>query len=85
MTFISFRRLQWAAHIIRRDDNSLLKTITNGNFEGVRSRGRPKIRWQQTIERDINQLGIQNWLTVAKDKTQLNEMLNSVKARLTGA
>ena len=36
------RRLRWAGHIMRREEEKLVKKIRKGNPTGNRPRGRPK-------------------------------------------
>jgi hypothetical protein len=48
---VKFRRLEWADHVVRRDDNHLLQRAFRGLFEeGKRTRGRPQNTWKQGVE-----------------------------------
>lgn len=81
-TFIRLLRVQWAGHVWRRSDDETLKQVYNGDFrEGRRSRGRPKGTWMETMLKDCEELNIRDWRTVFKDKTQLRQRLDEVKAR----
>jgi hypothetical protein len=44
------RRKEWDAHVERMEDNRLAKIATDNNRpQGVRSRGRPKKRWKESL------------------------------------
>ena len=46
-------RLRWYGHVSRRDDIHMTRTVLDMVVEGVRPRGRPKLRYMDTIRRDI--------------------------------
>ena len=78
-------KLKYFGHIMRRQD-SLEKTLMLGKIEGNRKRGRPKIRWLDTIT-DAMQINLQelkvmvtdrqawrnNVYLVTKSRTRLND------------
>jgi len=43
------RRRQWDAHVGRMEDNRLAKIARDSRPQGVRSRGRPKKRWKESL------------------------------------
>ncbi|KAI5732183.1 hypothetical protein M8J77_022872 [Diaphorina citri] len=47
------RRMRWMGHVLRRDDESLIKSVWEGELTGTRRRGRPKLRWKDQIKRDM--------------------------------
>jgi hypothetical protein len=44
VTYIKVKRLAWAGHLVRMDNDRTLKKIFNTKPDGVRSVGRPKLR-----------------------------------------
>ena len=46
---IKFRRLRWAGHIIRMEEQRIPKKVLNGNFHTVRPVGRPRTRWTDVV------------------------------------
>ncbi|KAK6735530.1 hypothetical protein RB195_018629 [Necator americanus] len=42
---ITEARLRWFGHVLQREENSVAKTALKLGVSGVRSRGRPGIRW----------------------------------------
>jgi len=43
------RRREWDAHVGRMEDNRLVKIARDSRPQGVRSRGRPKKRWKESL------------------------------------
>jgi len=59
---IIIRRLEWAGHIIRMEEERIPKKVLNGNFHTTRLVGRPRTRWADVVQRDALQLlGIRGW------------------------
>ena len=63
------RRLQWAGHVARRDDDHILKRVTISNPAGRRPVGRPRKRWVDGVTQDTMLLtGGDNWKQQAEDR-----------------
>ena len=59
---IKIRRLEWAGHIIRMEEERIPKKVLNGNFHVTRPVGRPRTRWADVVQRDALQLlGTRGW------------------------
>jgi hypothetical protein len=43
------RRREWRVHVSRMEDNRLTKIARDNRPQGVRSRGRPKKRWKESL------------------------------------
>ena len=52
-THLMQKRLRWYGHVRRRDESHITRTVLDMEVEGVRPRGRPKLRYMDTIRRDI--------------------------------
>ena len=44
---VTANRVRWYGHVLRRDDNSVLKVALNLEVSGKRKRGRPKKTWKK--------------------------------------
>jgi hypothetical protein len=53
---IKIRRLEWAGHIVRMEEERVPKKFPNGNFRTTRPVGRPRSRWADVVQRDALQL-----------------------------
>ncbi len=60
-------RLRWYGHVERREDDSILKIVTKMEVEGKRARGRPKLRWKDTIEKDLKETGTGKALVIDRN------------------
>ena len=56
-THLMQKRLRWYGHVRRRDDTHMTRTVLNMDVEGVRARGRAKLRYMDTIRRYMNKNG----------------------------
>ena len=50
-------RLQWAGHVERMADERLPKRAIELREQGRRRRGRPRLRWEECIKRDVKKTG----------------------------
>jgi hypothetical protein len=68
---IKIRRLGWAGHVIRMEDESIPpppKKNLNGKFHNKSPVGKPRTRWEDAVRRDTSQvLGIRGWSRRAED------------------
>ena len=72
------RNLRWAGHLIRLDNTRLPKQILYSQLkEGHRSVGRPKLRFKDTIKRNLAQKGIPpgSWDKKANDRPLWRELI----------
>jgi hypothetical protein len=60
--------LKWAGHVIRRDNEEIMKRLMIVKPEGKRKKGRPRIRWMDCVEKDLRNLGVVNWRAKAQDR-----------------
>ena len=46
-------RLKWACHVERMGDTKLPKRLDGQKVDGNRRRGRPRMRWEDCVKRDM--------------------------------
>lgn len=51
-------RLRWLGHVLRKDDGDWVKRSMSYEVEGVRGRGRPRMTWNQVVEKDMRECGL---------------------------
>jgi hypothetical protein len=81
-SMVRIRRLAWAGHVVRREENHPLQQVFRGEFrDGNRKRGRPKNSWKDAVDKDSAAFGLVNWQRAAKDRSKYKNFLDSVKTR----
>jgi hypothetical protein len=80
---IKIRRLQWAGHIIKMEEERIpKKKVRNGNLHTTRPVGRPRTRWVDVVQRDALQLlGTGGCRRRAANKDEWRRLVREVKAR----
>lgn len=68
ITEITRKRLRWAGHAWRKE-GSFIKAVIEGNPIGKRPLGRPRLRWEDRIKKDVKAVDpIVHWREVAEDR-----------------
>src|SRR5215475_9838178 len=79
---IKIRRLEWAGHIIRMEEERIPKKVQNRNFHTTRRVGRPRTRWTDVVQRDaLKLLGIRGWRRRAANRDEWRRLVREAKAR----
>ena len=82
MEDIKLRRLGWAGHIVRMEEQRIPKKVLNGNFNTARPVGRPRTRWVDVVQKDPRQLlGIRGWGIKAANRDEWKRLMREDKAR----
>ncbi|KAI5715126.1 hypothetical protein M8J77_010950 [Diaphorina citri] len=72
--------MRWMGHVLRRDDESLIKSVWEGELTGTRRRGRPKLRWKDQIKRDMAKINTME--EDAQDRTVWRGKIGEAKSLL---
>jgi len=65
---MKIRRLEWLGYVSRMNEIRSVKKIFEGKLEGRRGRGRPRLRWINSVEDDLRKLGVKRWRTKALNR-----------------
>ena len=79
---VKVNRLRWVGHLARMNNTRAPLILFNRDPEGRRDRGRPKLRWIDNIERDLNALNVSNWRRVAQNRSTWNNILDQAKSKI---
>jgi hypothetical protein len=79
---IKIRRLGWAGHSIRMEEERMPKKVLKGNFHTTRPVGRPRTRWADVVQRDaLRLLGIRGWRRRAESRDEWRRLMGEAKTR----
>jgi hypothetical protein len=53
------------------EEDRMPKKIFTQELEGTRRRGRPKKRWKEEVERDLQVLGVRRWRELMTDRKKM--------------
>jgi hypothetical protein len=70
VNYIKVKRLAWAGHLVRMNNDRTLKKIFNTKPDGVRRAGRPRLRWEDGVDRGMRTLEVKNWKKIVLDRDQ---------------
>ena len=54
--------------------------IFTQELEGTRRRGRPRKRWKEEVERDLQVLGVRKWREFVADRKKWRDIVRQAKA-----
>ena len=63
-------------HVIRREDNNILKKAMMMEVNGQRKRGRPKMTWKRQVEESVKKVGLK--IEEAADRTRWREGVTAI-------
>jgi len=62
------------------EEDKMPKKIFTQELEGTRSRGRPRKRWKEEVERDLEVLGVRRWREFVADREKWKDIVRQAKA-----
>jgi len=69
--WIKGQRIRWLGHLERMEEDRMPKKIFTQELEGTRRRARPRKRWKEEVERDIQVLGVRRWRELVADRKKM--------------
>ena len=76
--FIKINRLRWFGHVLRMEQVRVPHKLLHTNPDGNRRPGRPRTRWKDAVESDLRSLGVINWRTLARNRCDWRNILESL-------
>ena len=68
INFARVQRLGWYGHIERKRDTRMVRAIYAWKPVSKRPMGRPKIRREDDVKKDIQKLKVPNWKTLVQER-----------------
>jgi hypothetical protein len=67
---VKSRRMKWAGNVARMGEDRGVQRVLVGNPEGKRPLGRPRRRWEDNINMDLQEVGEGrgDWMELAQDR-----------------
>ena len=75
---IKSRRITWLVYVTRMDGGRMPRRILEWKPMGRRIRGRPRKRWIEDVEEDI-QMGIRGWRKLSKERAEWDKITEKAK------
>ena len=75
--------LRWYGHVIRRNNNNILKKAMILEVNGKRKRGRPKMTWRRQVEESVEKVGLK--VEEAADRTRWREGVRAIAEGMSPA
>jgi hypothetical protein len=77
---IKSRRSRWAGYVAHMGEGRGVYGVLVGRPEGKGPVGRPRHRWEDNIEMDHKEIGIDgaNWIQLAQDKVRWRAFVSTV-------
>jgi sorting nexin-29 len=76
---VKVQRLRWAGHLARMETSRAPSILFRNNPGGRRGVGRPKARWTDGIQQDLDAIGITRWQEEAQDRGNWCRILEQAK------
>ena len=79
-------RLQWAGHVERMADDRLPKRAAELREQGRRRRGRPRLRWEDCVKRDVRKAGEEeDWKKKTRDRGGWKRLSDEAVKKVAGS
>ena len=77
---IKSSRMRWVGHVARMGESKGVFRVLVGKPEGKRPLGRPRLRWEDNIKIDLQEVGCggMDWIKLAQDRDRWRALVNAV-------
>jgi len=73
--WIEGQRISWLGQLERIEEDRMHKKIFTEELEGSTRRGRPRKRWKEEVERDLQVLGVRRWRELVADRKKWKDVV----------
>jgi hypothetical protein len=79
---IKSRGMRWAGHVERMGEGTVAYWVLVGRSEGRRPLGRPRRRWEDNVNMDLQEVGWggggMDWIDMAQDRDRWRAVVSAV-------
>jgi hypothetical protein len=79
VTVIKVARIRWLGHLVRMEENSPYKKITFSQPEDSLKKRRPKLKWLDSVLKDVKLLKVETWWKKAPDRNIWGRIIKDAK------
>ena len=78
---VKSRRMRWAGHVAHMGEDRGVQRVLVGKPEGNRPLGRPRLRWEDNIKMDLQEVGggRGDWMELAQDRDRRRALVGTVR------
>ena len=80
--WIKGQRINCLGHLERMEEDRMPRKIFTQEMEGTRRRVRPRKRWKDEVERDLQVLGVRRWRELVADRKKWKDIVRQAKAHI---
>ena len=77
--FVNSKRMAWLGHVMRMEEKRIPKGALEWKPTGRRNRGRPRKRWIEDMEEDIQIMGIRGRRKLCKERAEWKKITEKAK------
>jgi len=77
--FTKSRRIAWPVHVMWMGEKRTHKRVLEWKPIGRGIRGRPRKRWIEVVEEDIQRMGIRSWGKLRKERAEWKRITDKAK------
>jgi hypothetical protein len=80
--WVKGQRIRLLGHLERMEEDRTPKKIFTQELEGSRRKGRPRKRWEEEVERDLQVLGVRRWRKLMTDRRMWKDIVRQGQSPL---
>ena len=77
---VKLRRMKWVGHVACMGEGRGVHRVLVGKPEGRRPLGRPRLRWEDNVKTDLQEVGgsCGDWMELAQDRDRWRALVSTV-------
>lgn len=76
------QRIRWLGHVHRMEETSITKQVLTRGISGRRGRGRPRTQWLQSVEKDLEEVGVKEWRRLTANRKEWKKISDKAMSQL---